>query len=176
MRLPPSSSAALAVVGGMQPSWAVCATSSGRRIRLSADEITGIAEYVGRLLTELPPTANMDALAGILGVSDLSTANLDWRDLLSWRPVTEDELISRGEEAAWTALYDFTNPDVMAQAYERYNANQAPQNYKVTDLQPQATESGVPEVMAIVYVGENNVFQEQRILFRMVNNVWLRAS
>ncbi|MAU09239.1 MAG: hypothetical protein CL607_05410 [Anaerolineaceae bacterium] len=133
-------------------------------------------EYVGRLLTELPPTANMDALAGILGVSDLSTANLDWRDLLSWRLVTEDELISRGEEAAWTALYDFTNPDVMAQAYERYNANQAPQNYKVTDLQPQATESGVPEVMAIVYVGENNVFQEQRILFRMVNNVWLRAS
>ena len=133
-------------------------------------------EYVGRLLTELPPTANMDALAGILGVSDLSTANLDWRDLLSWRLVTEDELISRGEEAAWTALYDFTNPDVMAQAYERYNANQAPQNYKVTDLQPQATESGMPEVMAIVYVGENNVFQEQRILFRMVNNVWLRAS
>lgn len=133
-------------------------------------------QAVGRLLTELPANANMDALAGILGVNDLAAANIDWRDLLSWRLITEDELISHGDEANWAALHDFTDPDVMARSYERYNANLPPQNYMVTELQPQTSETGAPEVLAIVYVGEDNVFQEQRILFRLVNNIWLRAS
>lgn len=151
------------------------------QMNTNAHLIASIAEQygpqmVGRIVNEMPADANMDALAGILGVADLSQANLDWRDLLSWRLVTEDEIIARGDEAAWSALYDFSSEAVIADAYARYNANQPPENYVVTSTSPQTGPNGEPELLATVYIGENDVYREEKVLFRLVNNVWLRAS
>jgi hypothetical protein len=133
-------------------------------------------QMVGRIISEMPADASIAALAGILSVTDLSQTNLDWRDFLTWRLVTEEQLIANGNEAAWASLYDFSDEALRAEAYARFNANEPPENYVVISTASQTGPNGAPELLATVYIGEDNVFREEKIMFRLVNNVWLRAS
>ncbi|MGB1287728.1 MAG: hypothetical protein ACPG7F_14410, partial [Aggregatilineales bacterium] len=73
--------------------------------------INSLAERYGEnsiqaLFTTLEPASDMGKLRDVTGIADLSQAGLDWRDFLTWRLNTEDELILRRDEVTWLRLID----------------------------------------------------------------------
>lgn len=131
---------------------------------------------VGRLVAELPPDADMNALAALLNVGDVSQAGLDWRDFFTWRLNLEAQLISRGDEANWRALYDLRDEATTAAAYSRYNAPASGGQVVVTGITPQTGADGSAEAVALAYYETENTYREERVLFRLVDNVWRRAN
>jgi hypothetical protein len=136
------------------------------------------SDAVGRLLRALRPDSSMEVLADVTGVSNLGEANLDWRDFLTWRLTLENQLYSQSDENAYVALY---TPQLEATARERYAV---PYNPDIIPPQPVVTQAtmgkgseGTPEIEAtVVYNAEDGTKTEGRVLFRLVDNVWKRAS
>ena len=130
---------------------------------------------VGRLLRLMPPDANIGILSQVTGAS-LDQSNLDWRDFFTWRLTVEGELVVQQNIEALMALYDTRDEAILAAAYSRFE--QPPvESIEVTVTRlHDAAPDGSPQQAVTVRVGEgaNNV--EFQILFRLVNNNWLRAS
>lgn len=156
----------------------------GRFVALNTNSmlITSLAENygsdsIGRLLRVLRPDSSMAVLAEIAGVERLDQARLDWRDFLTWRLTLENDLYSTTDEAAYVALYA---PQAESIARERYAAF-APEATLPTPLVTLAVlgegSEGTPQIEATVtYTDADGGETEGRVLFRLIDNVWKRAS
>jgi hypothetical protein len=133
-------------------------------------------EKIGQLLAVLQPTADMSALSVVVNTPDLAQANLDWRDFLTWRLKTEDDLIARRDEANWLRLVATHTDAARSMAYARFNATLTSEEKIVGSVNAGVNSDGLPQLEARVRVGVNNLFREEVILFVLINNVWLRAG
>jgi hypothetical protein len=130
---------------------------------------------VGHLLQAMQPDSSVSILNGITGVGSLEQANLDWRDYLTWRLVTENELIRRRDETNFLALYDTRDERVREVAYQRFAATPLDLQKVVISAPVEMSAEGVPQIRAVVQVGEDAASREE-ILFRLSDGVWKRAS
>jgi hypothetical protein len=132
-------------------------------------------EMVGRVLRALRPDSSVFVLAEVVG-KPLDQLGLDWRDVLTWRLVTEDELITRRDEANFWALYDTQDEIARNAAYQRF-INPAQTVKKVVVVAQQATDlNGLPVIQATVQVGEGDAVTTEQALFRLVDGIWKRAN
>ncbi len=129
-------------------------------------------QTVGWLVQSLQPSSDVSLFTSVAGVSSLEQANLDWRDLLTWRLTTEDELISRRDLDNLLRLYDTTDALVLSTAHMRFDANLPGEQKVVTLVLPGLDTSGRPQLSATVQIGQ----RQEEVLFRLVDGVWKRAS
>lgn len=130
---------------------------------------------VGRLLQTMQPDSTIQILNAVTGVSSLEQANLDWRDYLTWRLATENELIQRRDEANFLSLYDTRDERVREIAYQRLAATPLNLQKVVVSAPVEMSAEGVPQIRAVVQIGEDAASREE-ILFRLVDGGWKRAS
>jgi hypothetical protein len=133
-------------------------------------------QAVGVLAEFLGPETDASVLAAVSGVNALDQANLDWRDFLTWRLITEEELMIRGDATHYIELYDTNDEAVRTTAYSRYNTDLVPEQKVVVLALPEVTAEGLPQLRATVQVGKEGNLRQEEVLFRLVNNVWRRAS
>ncbi len=131
---------------------------------------------VGRLVQVMQPDTDMSVLLLVTGTLTIDQANLDWRDFLTWRLATEDELIARRDEQAVLRLYDTNDSSALNNAYARLSANAVREQRVVTVVTSELSPQGVPQLRAAVRVGRDEVVREEQAVFRLVNGVWLRVS
>lgn len=124
---------------------------------------------IGRLVNALQPASSIAILNDVLAAPSLDAANLDWRDVLTWRLALEGELIDRGAQAEFVALYD---PAASALALARFNSNVRADGWVVTEVQPDIDTAGVPRLR--VQADANGAAQE--VIFQLAEGVWKRAS
>lgn len=130
---------------------------------------------VGRLLQLMQPDSDARIFNEVAGVTSLEQASLDWRDLLTWRLVTEDELIRRRDEANFLALYDTRDAMVRELAYQRFAAAPLDLQKVVISAPLETGADGTPQIRAVVQAGDDPA-NRQEVLFRLVDGSWRRAS
>lgn len=135
-------------------------------------------DAIGKLFYAMTPTSSVNILVGVTGVSQLDQANLDWRDFLTWRLQQEDRLYRAGDLDAMLALYD---PQLEAVARERFAIPADPNTIyqvEVTQVNKAAGSEGTPYLDATVAYkdADGNVVNSGRVIFRLIDNVWLRAN
>lgn len=133
-------------------------------------------QSVGLLVKFMQPNANVSILSLVTNASSLDQANLDWRDFLTWRLVTEDELIARRDDNNFLAFYDTRDTNTQQAAYRRFNAIAPAQPQVVVLAQPEKAPDGTAQLRATVQVGKDAAAHQEQVLFRLVDNVWRRAS
>jgi hypothetical protein len=131
---------------------------------------------VGRLLQAMQPNSDVSILAQVAGVSSLDQANLDWRDFLTWRLVTEDELIRRRDDANFLLLYDTRDENVRNLASQRFTIVPGEIQRTVLSAPLETGADGVPTLRATVQVQVDGSVTQEEVLFRLVDNVWRRAN
>ncbi|MGQ9908077.1 MAG: hypothetical protein ACUVS2_04495 [Candidatus Flexifilum sp.] len=129
---------------------------------------------VGAIVRGIAPTANLDAVPPLFGAADLAALNADWRDYLTWRLALERDFISSGNLAGLLTLYDPTNPALAVVAQARLQAG-IPEARTVVSARQSVTPDGIPQVRTLVQIGADPARQEE-IAFRLINNLWVRAS
>jgi len=129
---------------------------------------------VGRLLQSLQADSNVGILAQAAGVASLEQANLDWRDFLTWRLMTEDELIRRRDDANFLSLYDTRDENVRSLASQRFTIIPGEVQRTVISAPLEIGADGAPMLRATVQA-DGSVTQEE-VLFRLVDQVWRRAN
>lgn len=178
------------VSGGMQPVYpydayyfrqAIISWLVGRFVLIDTNSfmVASLAanygeEAVGLLLQTMQPTSDVSIMAQITGAS-LDQANIDWRDFFTWRLVVENDL-SFQRDAAFLTLYDTNDETVRTTAYARVG--------QVVSGQPVATlvrptspaSDGSPQRVVTVHVTDGNTSYDQEVVFRLRNNIWLRAN
>jgi hypothetical protein len=126
---------------------------------------------VGELLRVQQPDGSMGALAQVID-GQLGTANLDWRDFLTWRLRLENTPLSEGE---FLALYAPSAEGIARERFLQMNPN-APEP-TVVEVIPRVGDEGSPQLEAVVrYTGQDGSQNEGRVLFRLIDNVWRRVS
>lgn len=146
------------------------------QVETNAFLISSLAENfgdkaVGLLLQNLQPDSNISIISQVTGTS-LDAANLDWRDFLTWRLTVENDLIARQDQASYLALYDTSSSVTRDQAYARYAAGASSDAPTVMAAVAETDPSGLPQLRAVVQAGS----QQSEVTFRLVDNVWKRAS
>lgn len=131
---------------------------------------------VGRLLSALQPDSNVSILVQVAGVASLDQTNLDWRDFLTWRIVTEDDLIRRADETNFTAFYDTRDENTRNLAYQRFREGSPPLKKVVLTAALEIGADGVPIIRAVMQVGEDESTTLQEVLFRLADGVWKRLN
>lgn len=132
-------------------------------------------DKVGQLVSLFTPTSDMSMIQQVIP-APIGQANLDWRDIITWRLVTEAELITRRSEAEWLNLYDTTDEAVRVAAYNRFNGAVTGEQQVAIEQQMQTGANGQPQLRIIVRVGSGNTFRDEVVLFNLINNIWKRAS
>lgn len=132
-------------------------------------------DSVGQLVSLFTPTSDMSIIQQVIP-APIGQANLDWRDFITWRLVTEDELIARRSEGEWLNLYDTSEQSVQQAAYDRYNTNVPVDQPVAIEQQVQTSGGGQPQLRMTVRIGSSNTFRDEIVLFNLVNNIWKRAS
>jgi len=128
---------------------------------------------VGELLNGLRADPTTQALLTVTGAPTLDAANLDWRDLLTWRLALENELRQRGDLVSFKALYTTEAEPLATDRFNTVPAADAPQAL-VTHVEKEVALDGVPQLIAWVRVREDA--PEERVLFRLVGSTWKRAN
>jgi hypothetical protein len=127
---------------------------------------------VGELLRIHQENGSMAALAQVIDGGDLGTANLDWRDFLTWRLRLENMSLSESE---FLSLYTPATEGIARERLLRVDPN-APEP-TVVEVIPSLGDEGTPQLEAVVrYTGQDGIQNEGRVLFRLIDNVWRRAS
>jgi len=132
-------------------------------------------DKVGQLVSLFTPTSDMTMIQQVIP-AQIGQANLDWRDFITWRLVTESELIVRRSEGEWLNLYNMTDETVRVAAYNRFNSTVPNEQQVAIDQQMQSDINGQPQLRVVVRVGAGNMFRDEVVLFNLVNNIWKRAS
>lgn len=179
------------VTDGMQPIYptdayflrsAIASWLVGRFVQISTQSflIESLANYygtssIGLLAENLGPASEINILSTVTGTT-LDSANLDWRDFLTWRLTIEDDLIARRDEANWLSLYDLRDETARITAYARYAAMLTPEPKQVISVQHQTAIDGTPQLLATVQVSTDATARIETVLFSLVNGVWKRSS
>lgn len=132
-------------------------------------------DKIGQFVSLFTPTSDMTIIQQVIP-APIGQANLDWRDFITWRLVTEDDLITRRSEGEWLNLYDTTDESVRVVAYNRFNGNVLGEQQVAIEQQIQTAVNGQPQLRMVVRVGTGNTFRDEIVLFNLVNNIWKRAS
>ena len=106
----------------------------------------------------------------------IERAELDWRDFIAWRLRLEDELISARAQDDWLRLYDTASKEARIAGYERYNLNAAPESYDVGDQVVWIEQDGTVQLRVTVDVVGDAGVEQEIVLFKLVDDVWKRAS
>ncbi len=130
-------------------------------------------DKVGKLLQLVQPESDISVLNALLGTTP-DQAGLDWRDFLVWRLATEGSLIQQRAEAQWQKLVDLRMDMDRNAAYVRYNAIQVTSARKVSSVTASAAPDGTPVLVALVTATDGS--NAEQIIFRLVNNVWVRVG
>lgn len=131
---------------------------------------------VGALVRALRPDSGVDVIAAVTGVP-LDQAGLDWRDFLTWRLTVEDELLKRGEESAFLALYDTRSEDTRLLAYARFAAGPTGERRVVVSAIAEDDPAGGVRLRAIAQVGAGgSATRQEAALFRVSDGQWRRVS
>ena len=117
-------------------------------------------DKVGQLVSLFTPTSDMDVIQQVIP-APIGQANLDWRDLMTWRLVTETELVTRRSEAEWLNLYDTTDEVVRVAAYNRFNSGVMVDQQVAIEQQMQTSVTGQPQLRIVVRVGSGNTFRDE---------------
>jgi hypothetical protein len=133
------------------------------------------ADKIGQFVALFTPTSDMTIIQQVIP-APIGQANLDWRDFVTWRLVTEDELIIRRSEAEWLNLYDTADESVRVVAYNRFNGNVLGEQQVAIEQQMQTAVNGHPQLRMTVRIGAGSTFRDEIVLFNLVNNLWKRAS
>jgi hypothetical protein len=133
-------------------------------------------QAVGLLVKFMQPASKVDILTLVTGAPSLDKTNLDWRDFLTWRLVTEKDLVLRGDQNDFLDFYDTRDEATRNAAYQRFGASQTVEQEVVTLAQAQTAPDGTPQLLATVQVGKAPSTREEQVLFRLVDNIWRRAS
>lgn len=128
------------------------------------------------LLSQLQTGSNLQVLNSVTGTASLAEADLDWRDFVLWRLNTEDDLIRRGEEFAWTQLYDFRDPNLQTVAWSRYNNNFTADERNILEVNRVFASDGTPQLVARVQVIRGFESGEEIVVFSFFNGTWLRVN
>jgi hypothetical protein len=130
---------------------------------------------VGRLLAALRPDSSTAVLSAITG-APLEQSNLDWRDFLTWRLATEADLLERGDETNFIALYDTRDENTRALAYERLSVRTPLRDLVVTAAALETGVDGLPLLRAQVEVNGDTSTGQQEVFFRLVDGSWRRIN
>lgn len=125
---------------------------------------------VGRLLQALQPDSSASVIGSVTGTS-LDAAGLDWRDFLTWRLVTENDLIARQDQAGFLALYV---PAMQEQALARFTAGASADTLTVVSAISEQDAAGMSQLRAVAQAGEDTTRQE--VIFKLIDGTWKRAS
>jgi hypothetical protein len=127
---------------------------------------------VGQLVRHIAPTDNISFLS-IITNQPLDQSQLDWRDFFTWRLNQERLLSERSLLTEYLMLYDPT-PNIQQEARLRFERKNHIQDLAVLSIGlTSPTDQGQTQVLATVATPEGETFQ---VLFRIVDNVWLRAN
>lgn len=139
--------------------------------------INGYGETsIGQLLRVMQPNDSIAVLSQVTNLP-LDQSNLDWRDFFTWRLVLEDVLAQQGQQDTFLTLYDTRQEGILAIARARYQQGPV-DDPVVTDVLPtEAGPNGETQLLATLqYSGQDGTTRQDSALFRLVNNIWLRAS
>jgi hypothetical protein len=131
---------------------------------------------VGRLLAALQPNSSVALLGQVIGVASLDQANFDWRDYLTWRVVTEDNLIRQRDDVNFLALYDTRDDTARNLASQRFSDVPLEVTKVIVSAQLEAGADGLPILRAVMQVGEKDNVTEQEVIFRLADGVWKRLN
>lgn len=135
------------------------------------------AAAIGRLLRALQPDSSLQLLTQITGVPSVEQANLDWRDYLTWRLVTADDLLAKRDEANYLSFWDTRDENARNQAYQLFTAQVVGDVKKAVISAPvERTPDGTAEIRAVVQMGEGEAATTEVVLFRFVNGAWRRVN
>jgi hypothetical protein len=134
------------------------------------------APAVGRLLQALRPDSDVSVFNTVTGVSALNQTNLDWRDFLTWRLVTERELIKRRDENNFLLLYDTRDDGVRNLAAQRFSELQTDSQPVVVSSRVETRVDGVPIIRALAQTGSKDSPVQQELIFRLSDGIWRRAN
>jgi hypothetical protein len=101
---------------------------------------------------------------------------LDWRDFLTWRLVTESDLIQRRDEAGFLSLYDTRDETARTLAYQRFNAPMVGGQPTVVSVQQETGLDGLPLLRAAIETTDPLGTTRSEALFRLVDQTWKRLS
>lgn len=132
-------------------------------------------ETVGHLLNVMQQNDSIAVISQVTG-STLDQMPFDWRDFFTWRLAAEQTLAAENRVDEFLQLYDIRDPLLREAAQTRFDQKLAHEMI-VTQVQANApSQNGEPQVTAVVNVTEGETVRQQEVLFRLVDNVWLRAS
>jgi hypothetical protein len=130
---------------------------------------------VGSLASAMQPISSIAVLSQITAQS-LDQMPLDWRDFLTWRLVTESDLIQRRDEAGFLELYDTRDETARALAYQRFNTFVAGGQPVVVSVQHETDLDGLPSLRAVVETTDSLGANRSEAVFRLVDQTWKRLS
>jgi hypothetical protein len=131
---------------------------------------------VGRLLAAMKPDSTVALLGQVAGVSSLEQANLDWRDYLTWRVVTEDNLIKQRDDVNFLTFYDTRDDAARNLASQRFSEIPPDLSKVIVSEQLETDAMGIPVIRAVMVTGENEKAVRQEVLFRLADSVWKRLN
>lgn len=132
-------------------------------------------ETVGQILREVGAQGSISLISQVTG-APLDQSNIDWRDYLTWRLNLENELILRQDSENFMALYDTQDNTVRDTAISRFS-QVGEGNYLVLLVQSTSpTPSGLPQLLTTVQVSGAGDVPQEDVVFRLVNNQWVRAN
>ena len=132
------------------------------------------ADKIPLLLSALSSNGDLSIIQQVTS-TNISQANLDWREFIEWRLLVESELLAAGAQDQWLMLYDTADEAVRLLAYERYRRREPVGRYRVLDQLIWTRDDGSPQlrVTALAADGRDD---EEIIIFNLVNGVWKRAN
>lgn len=133
-------------------------------------------DAVGRLLRSLQPTSDISVVSQVTALPSLAQANLDWRDFLSWRLNTENDLIVKRDQTTFALLYDLNDDGARIVATRLYTAGVNPGPQSATAVVAESGPNGEAQLRARVQTGSGDGAQQSEATWRLVDNIWKRVS
>ncbi|MEO0564225.1 MAG: hypothetical protein AAF125_19125 [Chloroflexota bacterium] len=131
---------------------------------------------VGDVMLSMGDGSDIRLLTVPASVSSINELAVDWRDYLSWRLNTENELHQRRDLDNYVAMYDVAQPEISTLAFARYNEAIAYEPYTVVAVQPEVQPDGSPGLVATVDIGDLGSARRVEVLFRLSDGQWKRAE
>ena len=102
--------------------------------------------------------------------------SFDWRDFFTWRLRLENDLIAQQDVMTVLSLYDSRDGDILSAAYARLEQSPLSSIEATVVRLHNPSAEGLPQMAVTARLGEGEDSAEMQILFRLVENQWLRAS
>jgi hypothetical protein len=132
-------------------------------------------EAVGRLLGMMQSDSNVNILTDVTGAT-LDHLSLDWRDFFTWRLALENDLIARQDPDSFLQLYDTRDESIRNAATTRFNDNVGGQSVVTQVLPAHLSILNEPQLIAKVHISQGDATFDMDVLFRLIDNIWRRAS